>query len=82
MGMVRIELRGSFGNNEHLESAMQNGHAAAVARAIQWLSEEVLPAAIRSDHDLHEQGCRPNGPFGHDDAPSPGHIPGGDSEHG
>lgn len=66
MGEINIKLGGSFGMKNAQFSAMQNGHAAAVAKAIQYLSEEVMPAAIRSDHDLHEDGAKPEGQFGHD----------------
>jgi hypothetical protein len=38
---------------------MDHGHAQAVAEAIRWLSEEVLPEAIGQDHKLHEEGARP-----------------------
>lgn len=66
MGEININLHGSFGTERRHFSAMGNGHAAAVAKAIQYLSEVVLPAAIRNDHDLHEAGCKPEGAFGHD----------------
>ncbi len=65
MGAIRIEIAGSFKpNTDHTFSAQTHGHADAVAKAIQWLSEEVLPRAIRHDHDLHEEGAKPDGPFG------------------
>lgn len=66
MGEININLNGSFGMHRKHFSAMRNGHAAAVAKAIQYLSEDVLPKAIRSDHDLHEDGAKPEGAFGHD----------------
>jgi hypothetical protein len=65
MGAIRIEVGGSFKpNDEKSFSAMEHGHADAVAKAIKWLSDEVLPKAIRLDHDLHESDNKPNGPFG------------------
>lgn len=70
MGIINIEIAGSFRPDRPAKvtsfSAMDHGHADAVARAIEYLSSEVLPAAIRRDHFLHEQGDKPNGPFGRD----------------
>lgn len=67
MGMIRIEVAGSFlPNCTRSFSAMEHGHADAVAQAIEWLSSNVLPRAIRRDHDLQEKGGKPFGPFGHD----------------
>ena len=61
MGMIRIEVSGSF-DREPAEtfSAMHNGHAAAVAAAIRWLAEVVLPNAIANDHRCHSAGISPN----------------------
>jgi hypothetical protein len=68
MGMIEISVRGSFQPGDHKRfSAMQYGHADAVARAIEWLSSEVLPRAIRLDHELHTHGEKPEGPFGSKD---------------
>jgi hypothetical protein len=64
MGMIKIETVGSFPNQTKTFSAMQHGHADAVAKAITWLSDEMLPRAIRQDHNLHDQNERPEGPFG------------------
>ena len=63
--MIHIVVRGSFAPNaEKNFSAMQHGHADAVAKAIVWLSNEVLPRAIRLDHELQSEGEKPEGPFG------------------
>lgn len=67
MGMITIESAGSFPRNRRTFSAMQHGHARAVADAIRYLAEEVLPAAIRQDHDLHAEGAMPERAFGRDD---------------
>lgn len=65
MGMIRIELLGSFQPSARGSfSAMKHGHAAAVADAIQWLSAEVLPQAIAKDHQLHTEGASPQEGFG------------------
>jgi hypothetical protein len=69
MGMIRVVTGGSFGESMKDFSAMQHGHAAAIAQAIEHLSKEVLPQAIRQDHDLHETGSKPEGPFGCPDKP-------------
>ena len=63
--MIKIQVQGSFKQQESKEfSAMRNGHASAVAAAIEWLSRQVLPNAIQLDHELHEQGDKPDGDFG------------------
>ena len=36
----------------------------AVADAIKWLAETVLPCAIRQDHRLHAEGAFPENCFG------------------
>lgn len=60
MGMLNIRSWGSFPNQDKTFSAMERGHAHAVAEAIRFLSEEVLPEAIERDHKLHEQGATPS----------------------
>ena len=65
MGMVSITMKGSFPYKEKTFSAMKHGHAAAVSEAIAWLSKDILPKAIRQDHDLHERGEKPAERFGH-----------------
>ncbi len=65
MGFVKVEVGGSFVGQYGLSSiaerfaALHNGHADAVARAIQYLSEVVLPRATALDHELHEEGDTP-----------------------
>jgi hypothetical protein len=66
MGMISIGVTGSFKPKQKAFSAMKHGHAAAVAEAIRWLSGEVLPEAIRQDHDLHTKGELPTNNFGKD----------------
>jgi hypothetical protein len=66
MGMVSIKTSGSFRQRSQVFSAMEHGHARAIADAIKYLSEEVLPEAIRQDHDLHENGKAPEKNFGKD----------------
>jgi hypothetical protein len=65
MGMVRIEIVGSFGPKQDQNfTAEEGGHALAIARAIDFLSKQ-LPGAIRLDHKLHYQGEYPATPFGY-----------------
>lgn len=59
MGYINIETAGSFPARRQQFAAMDHGHAHAVAEAIRFLSEEVLPAAIEQDHKLHEEGAKP-----------------------
>lgn len=69
MGYINVSVGGSFvghfgirGVTEQF-SAMENGHADATARAIEYLSSVVLPRAIALDHDLHNKGHAPSGGF-------------------
>lgn len=67
MGAINIKVEGSFNpmRTRHESFSAENfGHAAAVAEAIKWLSEELLPQAIKLDHALHEKGLKPNKGFG------------------
>lgn len=59
MGVLAITTSGSFPARSRQFGAMHRGHAHAVAEAIRWLSEEVLPEAIERDHRLHEEGSKP-----------------------
>lgn len=62
MGNISIAVAGSFGrsNGSRTFSAMKHGHAHAVSEAITYLSNELLPAAINLDHELHESGDKPS----------------------
>lgn len=65
MGMIRITISGSFRERpDKVFSAMNGGHTDAVAQAIEWLSKDVLPAAIRQDHDQAAKGELPALGFG------------------
>jgi hypothetical protein len=63
MGMMHIRTTGSFPVRYIEFGAMEHGHAHAVAEAIQFLTEVVLPAAIDQDHRLHDEGIKPTGGF-------------------
>ncbi len=65
MGMIRIDVAGSFGrkNGSKQFSAMKNGHADAVAQAIEYLSSNLLPYATALDHQLHDEGEKPSDGF-------------------
>lgn len=64
MGVLKIEAFGSFERKSKSFSARQHGHARAVADAIRWLAEDVLPEAIAQDHALHAEGHEPEQRFG------------------
>lgn len=65
MGMITVELKGSFGLPRFKTfSAMEGGHAQAIAEAIQYLSEVELPKAIRNDHECHKDGIEPSAGYG------------------
>lgn len=63
MGTLTITTGGSFPRRTKTFQAIHNGHADAVAQAIEWLASEVLPAAIAQDHRLHDEGARPSDGF-------------------
>lgn len=65
MGRIAIEISGSFKNKGTTYiGARSRGHASAVAEAISYLSEFILPSAIKQDHELHEKGEKPDIEFG------------------
>lgn len=65
MGMIKIEIVGSFKPNDYQGfSAVKHGHAEAVARAIAWLSNDILPRAIENDHRCQQDGIYPEEGFG------------------
>lgn len=63
MGTIKISTGGSFGYRVKEFKAVTNGHADAVAQAIEWLAGEVLPEATAQDHALHDQGEQPQDGF-------------------
>ena len=63
MGTIRIVTAGSFPFRDKQFGAIERGHAHAVAQAIQYLSEEVLPEAIERDHRLQAEGAKPTKGF-------------------
>jgi hypothetical protein len=65
MGMVSVNTYGSFRPHRgRTFSAMHGGHAKAVAEAIAFLANTVMPEAIALDHELHEEGEKPEIGFG------------------
>jgi hypothetical protein len=59
MGMVSIQIAGSFGNPKSVTfSAMEGGHAFALTRAIQFLVSQMQEGIMR-DHALHADGEKP-----------------------
>jgi hypothetical protein len=71
MGMIKVETSGSFPQRSRTFTANLHGHAHAVAEAMRWLAEEVLPAAIEQDHRLHDDGAKPKNGF---DRPQHGRL--------
>ena len=70
MGMIKIQMFGSFPQEEKTFSAMQHGHADAVTQAIAYLIEKLTWATGR-DHKLHEQGESPTYGFNRNQLPPP-----------
>jgi mRNA-degrading endonuclease YafQ of YafQ-DinJ toxin-antitoxin module len=64
VGMIRVEMAGSFRHQLKTFSAMEGGHAKAVAETIAWLSSEVLPKAVEQDHALQAEDAYPEDRFG------------------
>jgi len=63
MGVISITTAGSFPPRSKQFGAIERGHAHAVAEAIRWLAEEVLPEAIERDHRLHDDDAKPRQGF-------------------
>ncbi len=63
MGMITITLNGSFGHKSQTFSAQEEGHAAAIAHAINWLSSGPMQEAIINDHRCHADGIEPSKGF-------------------
>lgn len=60
MGQINISVIGSFKPNHAKQfGAIDGGHAQAVGLAIKWLSEVLLPEAIKNDHMCHDKGVKP-----------------------
>ena len=67
MGQIEIVITGSFAHQPNKTvSAIKHGHAAAVARAITFLADEIMPEAIKQDHELHDDNEKPHAGFGTD----------------
>lgn len=65
MGQIVITLRGSFGEPRTATfSAMDGGHAAAVAEAITYLASDEMPKAVQNDHECHRDGIQPREGYG------------------
>ncbi len=56
MGMIKVELSGSFPRQGKTFGPADHGHADGVAQVIEWLASEVLPEASALDHSLHTDG--------------------------
>lgn len=63
MGQLIIEASGSFKRERKTFSVMKHGHAHAVAEAIAFLADTVLPEAIANDHEAQRDGESPEGGF-------------------
>lgn len=63
VGVLSIDTGGSFPTRHKKFSAIEHGHAHAVADAIEYLAKEVLPEAIERDHRLQSEGASPSKGF-------------------
>ncbi len=66
MGMLKIEMYGSFPHKDFSTCAEEGGHVSALKRGIEFLAGE-LGSAVAKDVDLSKQGIDPpTTPFGVD----------------
>ena len=65
MGLIRIQVVGSFGDKNGTKefTALTHGHAHAVADALKYLSSKLLPHAVNIDHKLQDEGFKPSEGF-------------------
>jgi len=66
MAFIKIEISENFPVNikgKRMFYAKHHGHAHAISDAIAFLSNKVLREAINYDHELHEEGEKPNKGF-------------------
>jgi len=63
MGFIIVQIAGSFGDDSKTFKAIDHGHADAVAQAIEYLAGDLLPRAIAQDHQLHDEGAKPDKGF-------------------
>ena len=63
MGMIVINFKGSFSNCTMSFSAQEQGHAAALAKAIAWMASGPMQDAIANDHRCHAEGIEPKEGF-------------------
>ena len=67
MGMITVQIRGSFGTKPDAQfSATEGGHAYALTGAIAYLVTQ-MGSAIRKDHALHDKSQHPDPDFGERD---------------
>lgn len=66
MGMIRVEMLGSFPKKEFTTSAESGGHVCAVKRAIEFLADQLGPAVIKDAQLTKEGVAPPQAPLGTD----------------
>ena len=66
MGMIRIQMYGSFPTKDFDTSAVRGGHVTAIKRAIQFLTEQLGPAVIKDVQLTSEGIVPPDAPLGKD----------------
>ena len=64
MGVIKVSMGGSFPTMKAEYNGREGVHAMAITRAIAFLVGQ-MPWAIGRDHELHDEGSRPDkSPFG------------------
>ncbi len=58
MGMIRIQMYGSFPTKDFDTCADRGGHVAAIKRALQFLTDQLGPAVVK-DARLTKDGINP-----------------------
>jgi len=66
MGMIRIEMYGSFPPMKFSTSAEFGGHVCAITRSIEFLAEQLGPAIITDVTQTIEGVAPPTAPLGKD----------------
>ncbi len=67
MGMITIQMRGSFNPEDFNTCAENGGHVCAIKRAIEFLTDKLGPAVVQ-DAKLTKDGIAPpNSPLGKDE---------------
>ncbi len=66
MGMVTIQMRGSFPPKDFDTCAANGGHVCAIKRGIEFLASQLGVAVVQDAQLTKDGGSPPNSPLGRD----------------